>query len=112
MDTIYIALVRWGPEWDGQSIYRTKSKALFEQIKATEMGNEPYFPYFNLELQAELRAKYTEQKLHHPELTSEALDEEMSLSEAMEWLDCFGEEYTKFPVILGGEAELTCSWNW
>lgn len=110
MDTVYIALVRWGPEWDGQSIYRTKSKALFEQLKITD--NEVYFPAFSEELKSELRARYEQQKIEYPELTSEPLDEEMSISEAMEWLDCYGEDYNKFPVILGGETELTCSWNW
>ena len=36
----------------------------------------------------------------------------MGISEAMEWLDSYGEDYNKFPVILGGTGELTCQWNW
>jgi hypothetical protein len=111
MDTVYIALVRWGPEWDGQSIYRTKSKALFEQIKSTGY-EEPSFQDFNEELKSELRARHTQQLAEYPEVTSEEFNEEMALSEAMEWLDCFEGEYNKFPVILGGETELTCIWNW
>ena len=109
MDTVYIALVRWSPEY-GQSIYRTKSKALFEQLKITE--DAVYFPAFSDELKAELRARHAQQAIEYPELTSEPLDEEMCINEAMEWLDCYGEDYNKFPVILGGETELTCSWNW
>lgn len=113
MDTIYIALVRWGPEWDGQSIYRTKSKALFEQMKiADESRNTMYFSGFSEELKAELRAAHAKQLTEYPELTSEPLDEEMTITEAMEWLDCYGEDYNKFPVIVAGETELTCSWNW
>ena len=109
MDTVYIALVRWGPEWDDQSIYHTKSKALFDQIRKADSDEDIYFPSFSDELKTELRAR---QAVDYPELTSEPLDEEMSITEAMEWLDCYGEDYNKFPVILGGETELTCSWNW
>lgn len=116
MDTVYIALVRYGPEWDSQSIYRTKSKALFEQMRTADLayGNTEscYFAGFSEELKAELRARYEQQKLELPEFTTEPLDEEMSLSEAMEWLDCYGEDYNKFPVVLAGETELTCRWNW
>lgn len=110
MDTYYIALVRWGPEWDGQSIYKTKSKALFDQIKKAD--DEVYFPDFSDELKADLRAKYNEQNEKYPELTPEPLNEEMSLNEAMEWLDCYGEDYNKFPILVGGMTELTCHWNW
>lgn len=113
MDTVYIALVRWGHEWDSQSIYRTKSKALFEQMKSIEYNRTGvYFADFNDELKAELRARHAQQLLEYPELTSELLDEEMSLTEAMEWLDCYGEDYHKCPVIVAGETELTCFWNW
>lgn len=112
MDTVYIALVRWGPEWDGQSIYKTKSKALFEQMQKADQGIGTNFSEFSEELKAELRALHEQQKLELPELTSEQLDEEMCLTEAMEWLDCYGEIYNKFPVIVAGETELTCSWNW
>jgi hypothetical protein len=111
MDTIYIALVRWGPEWDGQSIYRTKSKALFDQINKANRHTDTYFPDFSEELKAELRARHAEQAIEYPGIISEPLDEEMSITEAMEWLDCYGLEYDKFPVILGGQTELTCSWN-
>lgn len=110
MDTVYIALVRWGPEWDGQSIYRTKSKALFEQLCRTD--SETYFSDFSEELKADLRTRHATQLRELPELTHDPLDEQMSIQEAMEWLDCYGDEYNDFPVILGGETELTCSWNW
>ena len=110
MKTVYIALVRWGPEWDGQSIYKTESKALFDQLCQTD--SETYFPDFSEELKADLRARYTQQNLEYPELTPDVFNEEMSINEAMEWLDCYGEDYNKFPAILGGETELTCSWNW
>lgn len=115
MDTVYIALVRWGPEWDGQSIYRTKSKALFEQISKTTRYNGSYFPDFSEELKAELRARHAQLAIKYPETICEPLDEEMCITEAMEWLDCYGpeyDEYDEFPVILGGQTELTCSWNW
>jgi hypothetical protein len=110
MDTVYILLVRWGTEWDGQSIYRTKSKAWFDFVN--NRYEDAYFPDFPVEVQNEIRAKYAEQALQYPELTSDDLDEEMGISEAMEWLDSYGEDYNKFPVILGGTGELTCQWNW
>lgn len=108
MDTVYIALVRWGPEWDGQSIYKTKSKALFDQM----CDGEVYFSEFSEELKSELRARYAQQVIDYPESASEPLDEEMSIAEAMDWLDCYGLDYNKSSFILGGETELTFSGNW
>jgi hypothetical protein len=114
MDTVYVVLCRWGPEWDGQSLYRTKSKALFDYIDKGDWrwNTVPTFSDFPEELKADIRARYEAQKLEYPDLTSEVLDEEMDLGEAMEWLDSYGEDYLKFPVILAGTSELTCSWNW
>jgi hypothetical protein len=107
MDTIYIALVRWGPEWDGQSIYYTHSKALFEQIETVNY-NEVFFDDFSDELKAHLRITREAFNTHHPDVVLDA-EEDMSISEALEWLQVVS---PKFPVIIGGETELTCSWNW
>jgi hypothetical protein len=108
MDTVYSALVRWGPEWDGQSIYYTYSKALFEQMKVADRREGLNFDSFSEELKAELRAKreaFTEQD---PDIAFEE-EEDMSINEAMEWLEVI---CPKFPIILAGETELNCSWNW
>ena len=106
MDTVYIALVRWYIGWDGQSIYKTSSKALFDQMDAAE--DNVYFPSFSDELKADLQARHAQQVIEYPEDTFEPLDEEMSLTEAMEWL---GYTSSKYPVIVAGETELTCHWN-
>ena len=108
MDTVYIALVRWGLEWDGQSIFYTKSKALFEQMQRADRHEGVYFPDFNEELKSQLRAVRAAFVTQHPDITLD-VEEDMSISEAMEWLEYIG---PKFPVIVAGETELTCSWNW
>lgn len=105
MDTVYIALVRWHSGWDGQSIYLTKSKALFDQMYAAV--DEGHFDEFSEELKSDLRARYEQQKLEYPE--QEPLDEEVSITEAMEWLEYPSYNY---PVIVAGQTELTCYWNW
>lgn len=105
MDTVYAVLARWNSEWDCQSIYYTNSKALFEQIEKTH--TQVFFNDFSEELKSQLRATRDAFYKSHPQ---EPLDDEedMSISEAMEWL----EVVPKFPVIVAGETELTCSWNW
>jgi len=110
MKTVYIVLLRHGGEWDGQSLYRTESKVLFEYLKTFDEA-QTYFNDFPVELQQEIREKHAAQKLKYPEYTTETLDEEMSIDEAMEWLDSFGEDYGEFPVILGGTTEFTAYWN-
>lgn len=111
MDTVYCALVRWGPEWDGQSIYYTNSKAMFDQLYLADHtygSDKPiYFDTFSDELKAQLRAVRAAFVTQHPDIALDSEDD-MSISEAMEWLECS----PKFPVVLAGEAELTASWNW
>lgn len=116
MDTVYIVLVRWSSEWAGQDLYRTKSKALFDYIVEIETSywskEEPTFDKFSEELKSDLRNKRDEQAIEYPELTPSTV-ENITLSEAMEWLDSYGEDYNKFPVILGGTAKLTfLHWNY
>lgn len=109
MDTVYAILVRWGPEWDGQSIYYTHSEAMFEEMKLIDDRQKDIcFDNFSEELKEQLRAVRDAFTKQHPDV---ALDdeEEMTISEAMEWLEVVT---PSFPVILAGETELTCSWNW
>jgi hypothetical protein len=111
MDTVYCVLVRWGTEWDGQSIYYTNSKALFDQILLVNhtYGSEGIgFDSFSKELKENIIAVRKAFKWENPEVELEN-DEDISLTEAMEWLECCS---PSFPVILAGETELTCSWNW
>ena len=112
MDSVYIILARWGTEWDGQSLYRTKSKALFDYIN--NLGypqGEPEFKDFPETLKLELIENRNKQAVEFPEWTPSSL-EDITLGEAMEWLDSYGEDYNKFPVILLGTTEYTPSWNW
>lgn len=109
MGTVYCALVRWGPEWDGQSIYYTHSKALFEEMKLIDdRQKDVYFDNFSEELKTQLRAVRAAFTKQHPDVDL-GDDEDMSISEAMEWLEVVT---PAFPVILAGETELNCSWNW
>ena len=119
MDTIYIILCRYSPDWDGTNIYRTKSKSLFDFINMYNeqriRGNNnttPYFCTFSDELRTELRAAYAAQLVEYPQYSHEPLDEDMTIGDAMEWLEVYGGEYNTFPVILAGTAELTFRWNW
>ena len=107
MDTVYSVLVRWGHEWDSQSIYYTDSKALFEQLKITD--DEVYFPDFSEELKSQLRITREAFIKQNPNVDLLDPEEDMSISEALEWLEVVSPE---FPIIVAGETELTCSWNW
>ena len=107
MDTVYAVLVRWGSEWDGQSIYYTQSKALFDTIKNISY-KEVLFNDFSDELKSQLRMTREAFNKQHPDVALDA-EEEVSIIEAMEWLQVTS---PKFPVIVADETELTCSWNW
>lgn len=109
METVYSALVRWGTEWDGQSIYYTHSKALFDQICKINYRGEVFFSDFSEELKVQLRI--TREAFIKQNQDVDLLDpeEDMSITEAMEWLEVVT---PKFPIIVAGETELTCSWNW
>lgn len=108
MNTVYAVLVRWGPEWDGQSIYYTQSKALFEQMQRADRHEGVYFPDFNEELKAQIRATREAFERQNPDVELED-EADTSINEAMEWLEYVG---PKFPIIVAAETELTCSWNW
>lgn len=108
MDTVYCAFVRWGREWDGQSIYYTHSKALFEQMRKADRREGIYFTEFSEELKSQLRATRIAFIAQHPDVELDD-EEDMSISDAMEWLEAVT---PTFPVILAGETELNCSWNW
>lgn len=104
MDTLYSVLARWDHEW--QSIYYTDSKALFEQIERTD--SEVFFEDFSDELKQQLRTVRAAFELQHSQHPLDP-EEDMSIVEAMEWLEVVS---PKFPIIVAGETELTCSWNW
>ena len=108
MDTVYSVLARWGTEWDGQSIYYTASKALFDQIEKINY-NEVFFSDFSDELKSQLRIVREAFIKQNPDVELLDREEDMSINEAMEWLEVVT---PKFPVIVAGETELTCSWNW
>lgn len=108
MDTVYVALVRWRPEWDGQSLYYTHSKALFEQM-CEDNNKATYFNDFSEELKSQLRVTMEAFMKQHPDVGLLDAEEDISITEAMEWLEVVG---PKFPVIVAGETELTCHWNW
>ena len=105
MDTLYIILVRWGPEWDGQSIYYTYSKALFEYIKSADLYRKTYFNDFSEELKADI---ITAKDIFSKEYPQTTLEDNEDIGSAMEWL----EAQPKFPIIVAGETSLTCRWNW
>ena len=108
MQTVYSVLARWGTEWDGQSIYYTHSKALFDQICKVDY-REVYFNDFSDELKSQLRLTREAFTKQHPDVELLDSEEDMSITEAMEWLEVVSPE---FPIIVAGQTELTCSWNW
>lgn len=109
MDTVYIALVRWRPEWDGQSIYYTSSKAMFDQLDNLDyQGQRLSFGDFSEELKEQVRAVRAAFIQQHPDVELEG-EEDTSISDAMEWLEVIR---PKLPVIVAGETEVTCRWNW
>ena len=109
MNTVYAVLVRWGPEWDGQSIYYTSSKALFDQLDNLDyQGRSLSFDDFSKELKKQVRVVRAAFIQQNPDAELEE-EEDTSIIDAMEWLEVISPE---FPVIVAGETELTCSWNW
>lgn len=106
MDTVYAILVKSGPEWDGQRIVYTKSKALFDQISIADYKNV-YFQGFSAELKLEILRVLDDYKAKYPDCEVENL-EDIDIWGGIDYL-----EYTlNGPVILAGDTEFYPSWNW
>lgn len=106
MDTVYAVLVKSGPEWDGQRIVYTKSKALFDQISGVQHENV-YFQGFSAELKLEIMRIWEQNKIDYPDYESEDL-QDIDIWGAIEYL-----EYTlNGPVILAADTDFYPSWNW
>lgn len=107
MDTVYSILVRWGPEWDGQSVVYTQSRALFELLQDADAGVNKYFDDFSDELKAEIKAKYNS----FDWAVDYAPDplEEIDITQAIEWLEFYTNTY---PLVVLGHIEFNTSWNW
>lgn len=106
MDTVYAVLVKSGPEWDGQRIVYTKSRALFDQISGVQYKNV-HFNDFSVELKLEVMSVLDQNKIDYPEYESEDL-QDIDICGAIEYL-----EYNlEGPVILAAETEFYPSWNW
>lgn len=107
MDTVYAILVKSGPEWDGQRIVYTKSKALFDQISEVQYKTI-YFNDFSVELKIEVMRALEKLKAEYPECEIEDL-QDIDIHVALtEYLECFLER----PVILAGDTEFYPRWNW
>lgn len=102
----YSILVRWGPEWDGQSVRYVKSKALFELLR--DSVDNKYFPDFSAELQEELKEKWVAFDWESP-YPPEGELEDIDILQALEWLE---EAYLRFPLTILDSTEFTPSWNW
>lgn len=107
MDTVYAVLVKSGPEWDGQRIVYTKSKALFDQISTVGYENV-YFQGFSSELKLEVMKVMDEYKAEYPDYEAENLEDIDIHGALVEYL----EYMLKEPVILAGDTEFYPSWNW
>lgn len=102
----YSILCRFGPEWDGQRVIYTKSKALFE---AFDQGKQIYFDNgFSEELKNDLKAAHSRLDWWLP-YNPGPLDETMSLSDALEYLETFVHEY---PITILGHTESNSYWNY
>lgn len=102
----YSILVRWGPEWDGQSIRYTKSEALFKLLRDSD-GNK-YFPDFSPELQTELKEKWVAFDWESP-YPAEGELEDIDILQALEWLE---EACPRFPLTILDSTEFTPYWNY
>lgn len=111
MDKVYLVLHRTGPEWDGQRIYKTKSKALFDFIDNYDFDrNNVYFYEFSEELKQDVLEAIKIHNEKYPDNAAEFDGEPIEIWDAMEWLEL---PYSnKEELILAGDTELTCSWNW
>lgn len=106
MDTVYAVLVKSGPEWDGQRIVYTKSKALFDQISGVQWKNV-YFNDFSEELKLEITRIWDQNKIDYPDCEPEDL-QDIDIWGAIEYLECT----LNGPVILADDTEFYPSWNW
>lgn len=107
MKEVYSVLVRYGYEWDGQDVFYTKSKALFDTLKTTNKALY-YDGGFSDELKQDIINAHNTMDWEMPH-APEPLDESMGLSEAMEYL----QEYNiSYPIIVLDHTEYTPSWNW
>jgi len=102
----YSILVRWGSEWDGQSVIYTKSKALFEALRTAD-DDIYYDEDFSDELKQEILDKH-----NFIEWTGqpEDLDKEMGLCQAIEYLA--ESSCVKYPITILDHAEFTPYWNY
>lgn len=106
MDTVYSVLVRWGPEWDGQSVIYTQSLPLFELLR-DNCGDNKYFNDFSDKLKAEIKTKYDAFDWavdYAPDLL-----EDTDITQAIEWLEYYPKNY---PLVVIDHTEFTPSWNW
>ena len=101
----YSILVRWGSEWDGQSVIYTKSKALFDALN-TANDDIYYDNGFSEELKQEILDKH-----NAIEWTGqpEDIEEDMGLCQAIEYLETHSVEY---PITILDHTEFTPYWNY
>lgn len=103
----YSILVRWGSEWDGQSVIYTKSKALFDALR-TANDDIYYNNGFSEELKQEIRDAHANidwGMSHSPE----PIDEDMGLCQAIEYLETSN---VKYPITILDHDDFTPYWNY
>jgi len=100
----YSILCRFGPEWDGQRVVYTKSKALFD---AFGQGKQTYSD-FSEELKEDLRVAHSCLDWQLP-YSPEPIDETMSLGDALEYLETF---VHKYPITVLDHTESNSYFNW
>lgn len=102
----YSILVRWGPEWDGQSVIHTKSKSLFDALSEGE--DVRYNEGFSAELKQDIIDAHNSIDWAMP-YSPEPIDEEMGLTEAIEYLQLYS---MKYPITILDHTEFTPYWNY
>lgn len=102
----YSILCRWGPEWGGQSVIYTKSKALF--VALTKGEDLHYNDGFSEELKQEIRDAHNIIDWVMPN-APEPIDEDMDLCNAIEYLETSS---IKYPITVIGHTEFTPYWNY
>lgn len=101
----YSILVRWGPEWDGQSVIYTESKALFDALD-TANDDIYYNSGFSEELKQEILDKHNAIKWSGE---PKDIEEDMGLCDAIEYLQVHS---VKYPITILDHTDFTPYWNY
>jgi hypothetical protein len=95
--------MRYSPNWDGQIVIYTQSKALFDLIDKNSDETNKYFQDFSPSLREEIEAK------NKAFGGSSYSLEQVDIIEAIDWLQYVP---SSFPITVINHTECNPRWNW